>query len=326
MTTRNRILELLEKHRGENISGERLAEMLSVSRNAVWKAIRELRREGYHIEAATNKGYCLSDDNDILSVQGIKPFLSQDSRIYAEKIHVYQSLESTNKTAKEMAIAGAEHGTVVISDCQTSGRGRYSREFFSPSGGLYISIVLHPEALCFQNITTITAFAAVSVCEAIELISGRKPMIKWVNDIFIDGKKGCGILTEAVTDFESGHLQWIVLGMGMNVHIPAEDFPRKLQSIATSIYPQEGVAGARNRLAAEMINRILGYSVLPKEQDILAAYKKRLMMLGKEVTVIQGQSAYKAKAMDVDSAGHLIVEDENGEIHSLYSGEIRVQM
>lgn len=324
MSTKNRVLELLEQQRGESISGERLAGILSISRNAVWKAVKELQKDGYHILAVTNKGYCLSDENDIVSIPGIKSFLSEKSQPYADKIQIFKSLESTNKTAKEMAVAGAEHGTVIISDCQTMGRGRNSRHFFSPSGGLYMSIVLRPEILHFENPTAVTAFAAVAVCEAIESISEKVPKIKWVNDIFIDGKKVCGILTEAVTDFESGGLDWVVLGIGINVSVRTEDFPGDLQSIAASIYPGEKMPGVRNKLSAEIINRILGFETLPRETEIFEKYKKRLMMLGKEITVIQNQMEFKATAMDVDSAGHLIVKRENGEIITLFSGEIRI--
>lgn len=325
MSTKNRILELLEQQRGESISGEHLAGVLGISRNAVWKAIKELQKDGYNIVAVTNKGYCLSAENDIISIPGIKPFLSERSQFYANKIQVHKSLESTNKTAKEMAVAGAEHGTIIISDCQTMGRGRYSRKFFSPSGGgLYMSIVLRPEAMHFKNPTSVTAFAAVSVCEAIESISTKVPRIKWVNDILIDGKKVCGILTEAVTDFESGGLDWVVLGIGINVHTRTEDFPCDLQSIATSIYPDEKMSGVRNRLSAEIINRILGFETLPSETEIFEKYKKRLMVLGKSITVIQNQVEYKATAIDVDSVGHLVVKNESGERITLSSGEIRI--
>ena len=325
MITKNRILELLEQQRGESISGEHLAGVLGISRNAVWKAIKELQKDGYHIVAVTNKGYCLSDENDIVSIPGIKPFLSERSQPYANKIQIYKSLESTNKTAKEMAIAGAEHGTVILSDCQTMGRGRYSRNFFSPAGGgLYMSIILRPEVLHFENPTSVTAFAAVAVCEAIESISKKTPKIKWVNDIFIDGKKVCGILTEAVTDFESGGLDWVVLGIGINVYIRTEDFPGDLQSLATSIYPDEKMPGVRNKLSAKIINRILGFEAPPSEEEIFEKYKKRLMVLGKKITVIQNQVEYKATAIDVDSVGHLIVKNENGERITISSGEIRI--
>ena len=324
MSTKYRILELLEQNRGDSISGERLAGILNVSRNAVWKAVKELEKEGYSIEAVTNKGYRLSDQNDIVSIQGIKPFLSPQSKLYAENIKIYKTLESTNKTAKEMAVAGAEHGTVIIADSQTKGRGRYSRSYFSPSGGLYMSIILHPEVLNFENPTSVTAFAAVAVCEAIESISEKTPKIKWVNDILIDGKKVCGILTEAVTDFESGSLDWIVLGIGINVYIKTEDFPDDLQTSATSIFPNEKMFGVRNKLSAEIINRILGYDITPREAEIFRKYKNRLAMLGNQVTVIQNKIEYKAAVIDIDAAGHLVVKNENGEIITVSSGEIRV--
>lgn len=324
MRTKNRVLELLEQQRGESISGERLAGICGISRNAVWKAVKELQKDGYHIVAVTNKGYRLSDENDIVSIPGIKPFLSEKSQPYADKIQIYNSLESTNTTAKELAVAGAEHGTVIISDCQTMGRGRYSRNFFSPSGGLYMSIVLRPEGLRFDNPTAVTAFAAVSVCEAIESISKKEPKIKWVNDVFLDGKKVCGILTEAVTDFESGGLDWVVLGIGINVSVPTEAFPGGLQSTATSIFPDKRMPGVRNKLSAEIINRILGFETTPREAEIFEKYKKRLIMLGKEITVLQNQMEYKATAIDIDSVGHLIVKNENGEIITLFSGEIRI--
>lgn len=324
MSTKDSILELLERHRGENISGERIAGILSVSRNAVWKSIKELQKDGYDIVAVTNKGYCLSDENDIISVPGIKPFLSEACRPCAEKIRIYRSLESTNKTAKEMAVSGAEHGTVIISDCQTGGKGRYARKFFSPSGGLYMSIILRPEALRFSNPTAVTAFAAVSVCESIECVFRKTPEIKWVNDIFIGGKKVCGILTEAVTDFESGCLEWVVIGIGINVRIRTEDFPPELRGSAASLCPDEKIPGARNRLSAEIINRILGLKAPPDEAAILEKYKNRLMILGKPVTVIQNSEEFRATVAGIDSAAHLIVKKENGETVSLTSGEIRI--
>ncbi len=324
MSTKNRILELLEEQRGKSISGEHLAEMLSISRNSVWKAVKELQKDGYNITAVTNKGYCLSPENDIVSVPGIKPFLSEESQPFADNILIYKCLESTNKTAKEMALGGAEHGSVIIADCQTMGRGRYRRNFFSPYGGLYMSIIIRPEVLHFENPTSVTAFAAVSVCEAIEAVSGKEPKIKWVNDIFIDGKKACGILTEAVTDFESGSPEWIVIGIGINVYTRTEDFPSELQSVATSIYPDQKASGTRNKLSAEIINRILGFGKAPSEAEIFHKYKKRLMILGREITVIQGNREYRATAIDIDSAGHLIVKNENGEIITLTSAEIRL--
>lgn len=326
MTTKERVLALLEAHRGESLSGEQLAAALSVSRNAVWKAVTDLRAAGYRIDAVTNKGYCLSEENDMLSVQGITPLLSETARPFAQDLHVHDELASTNQTAKELALAGAAHGTAVIAARQSQGRGRYTRSFFSPPGGLYMSIVLHPDKLQFAHITTVTAFAAVAVCEAIEAVSGRKPGIKWVNDIFLDGKKVCGILTEAVTDFESGCLGWIVVGIGINVTTREEDFPPELHGIAGSVFGGPA-PGSRNRLAAELMNRIPGCAPMLTEAEVIARYRSRLMMLGKTVTVVQSDGTeYSALAADIDEAGHLIAETASGERRVLSSGEIRIRV
>ncbi|MBQ6041101.1 MAG: biotin--[Oscillospiraceae bacterium] len=322
MQIKERVLELLESHRGERISGETIAETLSVSRNAVWKAIRTLRAEGYAITAATNSGYCLAAENDVLSAAGIRALLPPEFSAYASLLQVYPTLESTNRTAKELALAGAAHGTAVIAAAQTAGRGRCAREFFSPPGGLYMSVILHPDRLCFSEITAVTAFAAVAVCETLEAVSGRKPQIKWVNDIFLDGKKVCGILTEGVTDLETGALGWVAVGIGINVSTPAEAFPEPLRSIAAPVFPDASQPDAKNRIAAGILTRLLG---TPPEQDALfAAYADRLMLLGQEVTVVQGEREFRAVAAGIDSVGHLRIRMHDGTEQTLSAGEIRI--
>lgn len=319
MTTKNRVLSLLEAHRGTHFSGEELAAALDISRSAVWKAINGLRAEGYQIEAVTNKGYCLAAENDVLSAHGISQYLPEKS--YAERITVFPTLDSTNQTAKEYALKGAPHGTVVIAETQTGGRGRYARQFFSPAGGLYLSAVLHPDVLHFPHITAVTAFAAVTVCKALEAIAGIQPEIKWVNDIFLGGKKVCGILTEAVTDIESGGIGWIVVGIGVNVWIPADAFPAELRDTAASVFPQNAPPDVRNRLAAAIITQLVSENV-PDETEIFTAYRKRLMR--GNCTVVQRDSSYPAAAEDIDEAGHLIVRLPDGSTQALHSGEIRI--
>lgn len=322
MSTKKRILELFESRRGQTISGGYIAGQFNVSRNAVWKAVKELEKDGYKIEAAANKGYCFCEDNDILSAQGMLPFLSDKKT--ADRIYVYPSLESTNKTAKEMAISDAGHGTIIIADRQTAGKGRYGRDFFSPPlSGIYISFILRSEQLRLNEPTLVTSFAAVSVCEAIEAISEKKPQIKWVNDIFLDGKKICGILTEAVTDYESGNIPWIVAGIGINFSTSATAFPEELREIAGAVFTRGNPPVTRNRLAAEVVNRIMD----PENQsDLTDRYKKRLMMLGKTVLVTGAgvTEPYEATAVDIDGAGRLVVKKDNGETLSLSSGEIRI--
>lgn len=322
MQTKDRVLALLESHRGERISGETIAETLSVSRNAVWKAIRALRAEGYAITAATNSGYCLAAENDVLSAAGIRALLPEDCSAYAPLLQVYPTLESTNRTAKELALAGAAHGTAVIAAAQTAGRGRCAREFFSPPGGLYMSVILHPDRLCFSEITAVTAFAAVAVCETLETVSGRKPQIKWVNDIFLDGRKVCGILTEGVTDLETGALGWVAVGIGINVSTPEHAFPDSLRSTAASVFPDGSLPDAKNRIAAGILTRLLGTP--PMQDALFAAYAERLMMLGRAVTVVQGEHEFVAVAEGIDSSGHLRIRLADGIVQTLSAGEIRI--
>ena len=324
INTKTRILALLESKRGQNISGEHIAKQLNVSRNSIWKAISELRKDGYLICAVTKVGYCLSEDNDIISAQGIQPFLS--AKNVSANIIVHEMLESTNKTAKELAISGAQHGTVIIADSQSAGVGRYGRQFHSPPGhGIYMSMILHPARIRFATPTLITSFAAVAVCEAVEAVSGAKPQIKWVNDIFLDGKKICGILTEAAIDFEGGGTQWIILGIGINFSTPIADFPSDLQQIAGAVFANVTPPTSRNHLIAEIMNRITEPC---SEKDMLDKYRKRLMMLGKDIVVIGSGAGepYEAKAIDIDSTGRLVVaKRDSGEIISLSSGEISIR-
>jgi BirA family biotin operon repressor/biotin-[acetyl-CoA-carboxylase] ligase len=317
--TKTQILELLENNRKIYQSGEYIAGLFNVSRNAIWKAVKDLEKDGYKIEAVTNKGYRLADDCDILSVAGMLPFLADKNA----EIHVHDVLESTNKSAKEKALSGAKHGTVIIAEQQTAGKGRYGRSFHSPPGsGLYVSLILHPAQLKFTTPTLITAFAAVSVCEAIEAVSCKKPQIKWVNDVFINGRKICGILTEAVTDFESGGTQWVVVGIGIN--FTSADFPEELREIAGAVFEGEDKPQVtRNRLCAELINRMAS----PENQGkMLEKYKQRMFMLGSRISVISAAETYEAVAVDIDESGRLIIRKDNGEILPLSSGEISVKV
>jgi len=318
MTTKKSILSLLENNRRQHISGETMAQQLGISRNAVWKAIKDLEKEGHKIEAVTNKGYTLYSNSDVLSVEGMLPFLTENMH---GSIFVYDSLESTNKTAKEMAVAGATHGTVIIANGQTAGRGRYDRKFHSPANnGIYMSLILHPTLLWLNTPTLTTLFAAVCVCEAIETVTGKQPQIKWVNDIFLNGKKICGILTEAVTDFESGEIGWIVMGIGINVS--SNEYPDEIKHIAGSIFDENEPTITRNQLAAKVINRIMSPHY-QSESELIEQYKNRLLMLNKTV-LVKAEPPYEAKAINIDNTGQLIVEKHSGELASLSSGEISI--
>ena len=329
MSTKQRVLAILEANRGKSISGKAIADRLSWSRAAVWKAVEELRKEGFQISAVTNRGYRLAEDDDLLSVAGIRRYLMPT--LSEAGIHVHDILQSTNITAKRLALEGVTHGTVVLAEEQSGGKGRFERRFQSPrSSGLYMSLVLHPAQLALSTPTLITVLAAVSVCEAIESLSDKKPGIKWVNDILLDGKKICGISCETTMDLESRSMPWVVVGIGINVTTKASSFPEELRQIVGSLYPEGKAEFSRNRLAAEVINRMASSAAAASSPnysiDLLEKYKKRLVMLNKRITVVLPEGNYQAKAVDVDESGQLIVQKDDGEICTLLAGEISTRL
>ncbi len=321
MSTKNMVLQKLENNREAYISGEQLASALNISRSAVWKAIKELRQEGYIISAVTNKGYILSAQNDIVSSEGIKVFL--DDKTIAPNIFVYKTLSSTNQIAKQLAGEGEKSGTVVIANQQTAGRGRMGRGFFSPpDSGIYMSIILRPKLSAQKGILLTTA-ASLAVCYAIENTFGVCPKIKWVNDIIYNGKKICGILTEAVTDFESGNIEHVVIGIGINVF--TEDFPEEIKHIAGSLQSHEGRGVIRNRLIAGVISSI--NHIIPNVElgAFIEEYKKRSIVLGKNIEIIQHNNVAYGKAVDINDVGGLVVQLDDGSRQTIISGEVSIR-
>ena len=203
MTVKSRLLELLEQHKGETLSGEDIGRELSCTRAAVWKAVNSLRQEGYPIEAGPNKGYMLARESNLISAEGIRLFL-EDPQV---EIKIFDAISSTNLEARQLAVSGmAGHGSFVVAMEQTAGRGRRGREFYSPKGsGIYLSVILEPKGT-LEGSLLITTAAATAVYKAVKEVCGVKLGIKWVNDLYKDNRKVCGILTEAVTDFESGNM------------------------------------------------------------------------------------------------------------------------
>ena len=255
MSTAEKVLFILESNKDIYTSGEEMARQCSVSRNAVWKAIRDLRERGYCIEAVSNKGYRLAINNDIISVEGIKAGLSKD---YTKAdIFVYDSLKSTSDKAKELAVQGASHGTVIIAATQTGGRGRKDHTFFSPEGGLYMSIVLRPELLFSTESREVTSFVGGAVIDAIRELSGIEPYIDGINDLYVDGKKICGILLESGSEFDSSTLQWIVAGIGINFDSDINSFPDDVKERASSLFEYGKATITKNALIARIIEKIL---------------------------------------------------------------------
>lgn len=321
MSVKNEVLHILESNKGKTISGQELADILEVSRTAVWKAINSLKDEGYSIQAISNKGYSLSISSDVLSAEGIKLYLNEEFKNIP--ITTYKTVESTNTEAKLLAVQNAKHGTTIIAEEQTRGRGRFGRDFFSPSEtGIYMSIIIKPE-LNIENSVLITTAAAVAVCQAIDKLTGVLPRIKWVNDIFIGDRKVCGILTEAVTNFESGMMDNVVVGIGVNVKTKNEDFPLELQDTAGSIFI-ENKSFIRNQLTAEIINNLLKISDNLEDRSFMQTYKQRSMILGEHILYKKNNNWYEGYALDIDNSGGLIVYT-NGQQITLNSGEVSIK-
>lgn len=324
MGTKENLLALFEENKGVYFSGEDIARKLSVSRTAVWKAVKSLRGEGYDIDAVQNKGYSLSVKTDVLSVQGIKKYLKPICS--GIDMTVLQTVDSTNAAVREKAAEGAGEGCTVIANNQTNGKGRIGRSFFSPpETGIYMSLLLRPAHYSSKQAVKLTTMAAVAGCEAIETVSGEKAQIKWVNDIYIDGKKVSGILTEASLGLENGFLDYAVLGIGINVYPPKGGFPGELENIAGAVFSMPHDDG-KNRLAAEFLNRFMTYYAKPENSGYADKYRSRSLVIGKEVQVIFPGHFQKAVALDIDEACRLIVRYEDGKTESLSSGEISVRL
>lgn len=309
-TTRQALLQALSAAGGEYISGQQLAGQLGVSRAAVHKAAAALTAQGYALEAVSRRGYRLL---------GGDPFCAEAVGPYPAPVQVYDTLESSNRTAKLLALDGAPHGTLVLTAHQSAGRGRLGRVFESPSGkGVYLSVLLRPAA----SAQTATIGAAVAVCRAVQELCGLELGIKWVNDLYYQGKKVCGILTEAGTDLESGRLEWLVVGIGLNLTSRPEDWPEELRPIAGSLYPGGPAPVSRAALAGAIARELLG---LCPDFDCLDEYRTRCFVPGHWVTVCTGTESYAAKAVAIDDAGRLIVAREGGRTEALCHGEVSIR-
>lgn len=322
MNTKQRLAEMLEMNESGYISGNAIAESLGITRAAIWKNIRLLQNEGYRIEAVQNRGYRLADDNDVVSESAVRRYLDADTDLFSPE--VYQEVTSTNDLLKKQA-AEAVTGHCIIAGCQTAGKGRRSRSFYSPAGtGVYLSMLLRPE-LSPEESTRVTTAAAVAACRAIEECTEAKPVIKWVNDVYINGKKVCGILTEASVSMESGGLDWAVMGIGFNVYEPEDGFPEEIRQIAGSITDIRQ-KDLRSRLAVSFMKHFYQICLDLMSPELVREYKERSFLIGKEVNVIKVDSSVPAYVLDIDNECRLLVRYENGQIQALSSGEVSVRV
>ena len=322
MTTREKVLELFEKNKGIYFSGEDIATQLQVSRASVWKAVTGLRKDGYAIDAVTNKGYCLSENGDIVSSQGILKYMSPMHP--KMEVQVEKETESTNAEVREKAEQGVVEGYLLVAGEQTKGRGRYKRNFFSPSGtGIYFSLLLRPDGMLAQQATGITTMAAVAMCEAIARLSGKEAKIKWVNDIYVNRKKVCGILTEASMGLESGTLDYVVLGVGVNVYPPVNGFPEELNHKAGVLF-DEMQDDMKNRLIALFLENFWAYYLKQSDESYIEKYKEYSLVTGKQIQVLRQGQIREAYVRGIDDECRLLVEYRNGERETLSCGEISI--
>lgn len=318
---KNKILNLLKEKDGF-ISGEKIAKDFNMTRAGVWKHINSLKEEGYIIESISKKGYRLISTPDILSYEEIEPYLK--TSLIGRNLHYYNSIDSTNNKGKEIASSEKE-GTLIVAEEQIRGKGRLGRDWLSSEGkGIYMSIILKPD-LEPMKVSRITLIAAAAVNKAL-LKQAIESSIKWPNDILINGKKICGILTEV--SGELNMLDYVVIGIGVNVSLSKTDIPKELKDIATSINMEEGKAINRKQLMANILNEFEDFYMDFKENGnisrVVKICKENSAVLGKEVNVIKGNQSRRGIAIDISNTGELIVEFDTG-IEKIYSGEVSVR-
>lgn len=322
MSTKGSIIAALEAAHGGWVTGGNLAAALGISRTAIWKGVEAARRDGYRIESVTGRGYRLIAAGDSLSPESIRPHLEHPE--LAGRIVVLPVLDSTNAEAKRRILAGDTDTAAVFALRQTGGRGRRGRSFFSPPGGIYMSAILRPSLDPEQSVLITTA-ACVCVCRAIRAVTGYDPEIKWVNDLFLRGKKICGILTEAITDMESGSIGSVVIGIGINYCLNQEEIPAELADIVGSVIPAGEAHPPRGQLAAEILNQLSGLEGMVRAQDFIEEYRARSMVLGRQVRVFTPVEEYDAAAIDIGRDGALEVRTPDGRIVCLRSGEVTIR-
>ena len=322
MSVKDEVLKQLENNKGNYISGGQLAENLGVSRNSIWKSIKSLEKNGYEIDAVPNRGYCLAEKNDIISSFSINQHLNSKLNI-----NVYPIVSSTNTVLKEMAEQGAPEGTVVIAEEQNAGKGRMGKTFYSPSKtGIYVSILLRPTISAEESLF-LTTSAAVATAKAIEDVSDKTADIKWVNDVYIDNKKVCGILTEGAFNVETNHLDYAIVGIGVNVRFPEGGFPKEIENIATAVFDkQTDSTNKRSILIAHLLDYFMEYYKNFNSKKYVAEYIERSMILGREINIIDGDKTIPATAVEIDKKCRLKVQLKDGSTRWLSSGEVSIRV
>lgn len=318
---RGTILDLLRSRQGQFTSGEEIANQLGVSRTAIWKHIKELKLAGYEIESYARSGYQLVGTPDRLLPELVGHQLG--TQFLGQNIIHYDMVESTNEIAKKLARQGAAHGTVVVSEEQSVGKGRMDRQFCCPQGGIWFSVILRPTILP-QEAPKCTLLAAVAVAKAMAKF-GLEAGIKWPNDILYQGKKLTGILTEMSAEIDK--INYVVIGTGINVNIPQEVFPAEIQDKAGSMLSILGEPVDRLSFFQEVLRNLEElYLKVMKEgfADLLQQWRQYSITLGQEIEVIGLDERYTGRAKDIDIDGALLVETATG-IRKVLAGDVSIR-
>ncbi len=322
MTTKNKLLVCFKEQKGEWVSGESISNKLSVSRTAIWKQVCNLKADGYVIESSSKKGYLLSRTPDLLLADEIREKLNTSVFGKQDIIHLKET-DSTNTRAKDLASHGAPEGTVVIAEKQTKGRGRRGRSWFSPlSDGIYASLILRP-AISPVVASKITLMAAVAVAESLLSLTQLDVRIKWPNDILINGKKIAGILTEISTEMD--RVDYIVIGLGLNVNTSFKNTSREVRERATSILAETGKRFPRIKLIRAYLQFYEKYYEMFNKsgfEPIMSRWKELANIIGQRIIVDTISKKYIGEVLNVDDDGILILKDDQGTAHRIFSGDV----
>ncbi|MGI6013902.1 MAG: biotin--[acetyl-CoA-carboxylase] ligase [Oscillospiraceae bacterium] len=322
--SKERVYTLLNQHTDGYLSGEEISQQLGISRAAIWKAVDALRKEGYTIEAQSGQGYRLLATPEHLCEREIRSYLPATTRV-GGTILCFDTINSTNTYCRQHE--SMPDGTVVISSQQTAGKGRMGRSFQSTDAGVFLSVLIKPD-LSPASVMCITALCGVAVCNTIETVCRIRPQIKWTNDIVLNGKKICGILTELSLESESGALQSLVMGIGINVNQQASDFQEEVRKVATSLSMELGHPVSRPQIAAALIvelDRLYASLLQNDTSTYLETYRRDCLTLGKEVQILRRGTAEPAFAMDIDDDFGLVVQHKDGAVETVRSGEVSVR-
>lgn len=321
-TMEDKLAALLLAHQGKPLSGEAISREMGVTRSAVWKGMDRLRQAGWEIDSATNRGYQLVQVPDLLTLPLVDRFLP---RRRTAPIYIFDELDSTITQGQRMILEGVENGAVIIADRQTSGAGRMGRSFLSPSGvGIYLSYLLAPNC-GGEALSLLTSCAGLAVCGAIAACTGLAPTIKWPNDVILDDRKVCGILTRLVSDGEDGSIGWAIIGIGINV--AQDSFPEELADKAISVRMAGGEV-LRAQLTAELIYRLdeifSGTGWQNSDPAILDRLRSLSCTLGRRVVVSSPLGQQEGEAVDIAPDGSLLVRFADG-VRPVNSGEVSIR-